>query len=215
MSLRDGLRLLAIVILSAGLTGAQTISPATAKRIDEIVAKAVTEQQIPAISVAIALNGQIQYQRAVGKADLENNVSATPETLFRTGSIAKPMTAVAAMRLFEAGKLDLDAPIQKYCPAFPLKPWTITAREVLGHISGIRHYKEGEMDNTHHYPKLSDGFAIFANDPLLFEPETNYQYSIYGFSVLGCALEGAAGRSYPEIMQQLLRSRAHDTHLSG
>ena len=212
MSLRDGLRLLAIVILSAGLTGAQTISPATAKRIDEIVAKAVTEQQIPAISVAIALNGQIRYQRAVGKADLENNVPATPETLFRTGSIAKPMTAVAAMRLFEAGKLDLDAPIQKYCPAFPLKPWTITAREVLGHISGIRHYKEGEMDNTHHYANLSDGFAMFANDPLLFEPETNYQYSIYGFSVLGCALEGAAGRSYPEIMQQLLFAPAHMTH---
>ena len=147
-----------------------------------------------------------------GKADLENNVSATPETLFRTGSIAKPMTAVAAMRLVEDGKLDLDAPIQKYCPAFPQEPWTITAQEVLGHISGVRHYKEGEMDNTHHYLKLSDGFAIFANDPLLFEPETNYQYSTYGFSVIGCALEGAAGRSYLEIMQQLVFAPAHMTH---
>jgi serine beta-lactamase-like protein LACTB len=138
MSLRYGLRLLAIVILTVGLADAQTIPPATAKHIDEIVAKAITEQQIPAISVAIALNGQMQYQKAFGKADLENNVSATPETLFRTGSIAKPMTAVAAMRLVEDGKLDLDAPIQKYCPAFPQKPWTITAREVLGHISGVR-----------------------------------------------------------------------------
>lgn len=116
------------------------------------------------------------------------------------------------MRLVEDGKLDLDAPIQRYCPAFPQKPWTITAREVLGHISGIRHYKEGEMDNTHHYLKLSDGFAVFAKDPLLFEPETNYQYSTYGFSVIGCALEGAAGRSYPEIMQQVVFAPAHMTH---
>src|SRR6266853_4979898 len=92
MSLRYGLRLLAIVILTVGLADAQTILPATAKHIDEIVAKAITEQQIPAISVAIALNGQIQYQKAFGKADLENNVSATPETLFRTGSIAKSIT---------------------------------------------------------------------------------------------------------------------------
>ena len=212
MKLRNGLRLLVVVVLIVLPIAAQTLPSETANRVDEIVAKAITEQQLPAISVAIALNGQIQYQKAFGKADLENNVSATPETLFRTGSIAKPMTAVAAMRLVEDGKLDLDAPIQKYCPAFPQEPWTITAQEVLGHISGVRHYKEGEMDNTHHYLKLSDGFAIFANDPLLFEPETNYQYSTYGFSVIGCALEGAAGRSYPEIMQQLVFAPAHMTH---
>jgi serine beta-lactamase-like protein LACTB, mitochondrial len=158
------------------------------------------------------VNGQIQYQKAFGKADLENNVPATIESLFRTGSIAKPMTDVAAMRLVEDGKLDLDAPIQKYCPAFPEKRWTVTARQVLGHISGIRHYKEGEMDNTHHYSKLSDGFSIFANDPLLFEPGTQYEYSTYGFSVIGCALEGASGRSYPEIMQQIVFVPAHMTH---
>lgn len=68
------------------------------------------------------------------------------------------------------------------------------------------------MDNTRHYPKLSDGFAIFANDPLLFEPGTNYQYSTYGFSVIGCALEGASGESYPDIMQQVVLAPAQMTH---
>ncbi len=212
MSLRSAWRLLAIVVLFTGLVDAQSIPPTTATHIDEIVAQAAREQQIPAVSVAIALNGQIQYQKAFGKADLENDVAATSETLFRTGSIAKPITAVAVMRLVEEGKLDLDAPIQKYCPAFPQKPWTITTREVLGHISGIRHYKEGEMDNTHHYAKLADGLAIFANDPLLFEPGTNYQYSTYGYSVIGCALEGVTGRSYPEVMQQEVFGPAHMTH---
>ncbi len=212
MKLRNGLRLFVLVVLIVPPITAQSLPSETANRVDEIVARAITEQQIPAISIAIALHGQIQYQKAYGKADLENNVPASPETLFRTGSIAKSMTAVAVMRLVEEGKLDLDAPIQKYCSAFPQKPWTITSREVLGHVSGIRHYKEGEMDNTHHYAKLSDGFAIFANDPLLFEPATNYQYSTYGFSVIGCALEGATGRSYPEIMQQEVFAPAHMTH---
>jgi serine beta-lactamase-like protein LACTB len=212
MPSRKGWRLLLIVVLAMRLAAAQTISSETAARVDRIAAKAMVEQQIPAISVAVALNGQIQYQKAFGKADLENDIPATPETLFRTGSIAKPMTAVATMRLVEDGKLDLDTPVQKYCPAFPKKPWTITTRELLGHVSGIRHYKEGETENTRHYAKLSDGFAIFAGDPLRFEPGTKYQYSTYGFSVIGCALEGATGKTYSEIMQQEVFEPAHMTY---
>ena len=202
----------ALVGVMAGSVGAQTIQPASASRIDEIIAKAIAAQNISAISVAVAINGQIQYQKAFGKADLENDIAATPETLFRTASIAKPMTAVAAMRLVEDNKLDLDAPIQKFCLAFPPKPWPITTRELLSHLSGIRHYKEGETENTRHYAKLSDGFTIFAGEPLLFEPGTKFQYSTYGFSVVGCVLEGAAGKSYPELMQQLVFAPAHMTH---
>jgi CubicO group peptidase (beta-lactamase class C family) len=212
MSLRNGSRLLAIAILIVPLAAAQTIPTETASRINEIVAKEISDQQIPAISIAVAVNGQIPYQRAFGKADLENNVPATPETLFRTASIAKSLTAVAVMRLVEDGQFDLDAPVQKYCPAFPEKQWTITTRELLGHLSGIRHYKDGEMDNTRHYAKLSDGFTIFANDPLLFEPGAKFEYSTYGFSVIGCETEGVVGKSYPEIMQQEVFAPAHMTH---
>jgi len=212
MLLTKALWLVALAAATATIAGAQTILPASANRIDEIVAKAMAAQNIPAISIAVALNGQVQYQKTFGMADLENDVAATPETLFRTASIAKPMTAVAAMRLVEDEKLDLDAPVQKYCPAFPPKPWPVTTRELLGHLSGIRHYKDGEMENTRHFAKLSDGFTIFAGEPLLFEPGTKFQYSTYGFSVVGCVLEGAAGKSYPELMQQLVFAPAQMTH---
>src|SRR4029079_17081865 len=104
----------------------------------------------------------------------------------RTVCIAKPISEVAAMTLVEAVKLDLDAPIQKYCPAFPQKQWTISTRQLLSHTSGIRHYKEDEIGSTKHYEKMSDGFAIFANDPLLFQPGTKYSYSTYGYTVVGC-----------------------------
>src|SRR4029077_16133386 len=71
--------------------------------------------------------------------DLEQNVPVTPQSMFRTASVGKWFTATAALRLVEQGKLDLDAPIQQYCPQFPVKDWPITSREILSHMSGIRH----------------------------------------------------------------------------
>ncbi len=68
------------------------------------------------------------------------------------------------------------------------------------------------MDNTRHYARLSDGFSIFASEPLLFKPGTKFEYSTYGFSVIGCEMEGAAGKSYPEMMRQEVFAPAHMTH---
>jgi len=181
-------------------------------QIDPIVNAAMAEQKLPAVSVAIAMRGTMDYDKAFGMADLENSVFATSETLFRTGSIAKPITAVAAMQLVERGKLNLDAPVQTYCPAFPKKQWPITTRELLSHTSGIRHYKDHEIDSTKHYGKTSDGFEIFAADPLLFEPGTSYQYSTYGYSVVGCAIEGASGESYSAFVSENVLNPAGMKH---
>src|SRR5436190_2138287 len=68
-------------------------------------------------------------------ADLEDFAPVTSSTLFRLGSISKPITATAILQLWERGKLDLDAPVQKYCPAFPQREWPITARELLAHLA--------------------------------------------------------------------------------
>ncbi|HWZ63205.1 MAG TPA: serine hydrolase domain-containing protein [Steroidobacteraceae bacterium] len=169
-------------------------------RLDALVTEALRAQQIPAITVAAASADRMLYSRAFGSADLENSVAASPATLIRTASIAKPITAVAAMTLVEAGKLDLDAPVQTYCPPFPPKQWPITTRELLSHTSGIRHYNPGEPEYTHHYRFMADGFAIFAADPLLFRPGTAWQYSTYGYTVAGCAIEGAAGERFADYV---------------
>lgn len=189
-------RLLVVFLVLVPIIFAQTPDA----RIDSVVREFQTKTLSPAVTVAIAKDGKIVYSKGFGKADIENDVSATPETLIRTGSIAKPISAVAAMTLVETGKLDLDAPIQKYCPAFPQKQWTITTRQLLSHTSGIRHYKENEIANTRHYDKMSDGFAIFANDPLLFEPGTRYSYSTYGYTVVGCVIEGASGEKFADYL---------------
>lgn len=201
-----------LCIFLAAAPAQQSSDTGLPARVDPIVRTAMAEQKLPAVSVAIATHGKRDYERAFGMADLENSVAATTQTLFRTGSIAKPITAVAAMQLVERGKLDLDAPVQTYCPALPKKQWPITTRELLSHTSGIRHYKDHEIDSTKHYLKSSDGFEIFAADPLLFEPGTNYQYSTYGYSVVGCAIEGASGESYAAFVTKNVLKPAGMTH---
>uniref|UniRef100_A0A1A8FZB3 Lactamase, beta n=2 Tax=Nothobranchius korthausae TaxID=1143690 RepID=A0A1A8FZB3_9TELE len=83
----------------------------------------------------------------MGYADLENRIPCAPETVMRIASVSKSLTSAAAARLCEAGKLDLDAPVQKYVPEFPQKQFdgqdvTITSRMILSHLSGIRHYEK-------------------------------------------------------------------------
>ena len=188
------------LLVTAPLAAQNGAAPAVDARLDRIVIDAMRAQQIPAVTVAAMTAGRIVYSKGFGSADLENSVAATPETLFRTASIAKTITAVATMTLVEAGKLDLDAPVQRYCAPFPEKQWPITTRELLSHTSGIRHYNPGEPEYTHHYRWMADGFALFASDPLLFRPGTAYSYSTYAYTVAGCAIEGVSGTPFADYV---------------
>jgi serine beta-lactamase-like protein LACTB, mitochondrial len=183
-----------------------------AAQTDAAATQQLQKQHIPAMTVAVGSDGRLVYSKGFGTADLENSVPANADTLIRTGSIAKTITAVAAMTLVEAGKLDLEAPVQKYCPAFPKKEWTITTRQLLTHTAGIRHYKEGEIDNTRHYDTMAAGFAIFASDPLLFQPGTKFNYSTYTYTVLGCVIEGASGSRYFDYVREHVLVPAGMTH---
>jgi CubicO group peptidase (beta-lactamase class C family) len=196
-------RILIVFLLAACPAIAQTtLPPATIAQIDQIVEKARTEQKLPAVNVAVSLKSHIIFSKAYGFADLENNVPATTQTLIRTASVAKPMTAVGTLELADQGKLDLDAPIQKYCPQFPPKKWTITTRELLGHLAGIRHYEGKEMESTTHYHSTIEGMIIFEHDPLVSPPGEKFNYSTYGYTVLGCVIEGASGEKYPQYMTE-------------
>lgn len=171
--------------------------------------KALTDLGVPGASVAIGLEGQVVWAGGIGWADLENHVPATSETRYRTASIGKSMTAVAAMKLAEDGRLDLDAPIQTYCARFPRKPWPITARDLISHTSGIRHYEgkpdlDAELYNQKHYDHASDALEIFENDPLVQQPGDDFHYTTWGYVTLGCVLEGATGQPYRELMQRLV-----------
>jgi serine beta-lactamase-like protein LACTB len=186
-----------LCLLTSTPLAAQTpggLPAATIEKVQTAISSEMARQGIPGLSVAIVTDHRIRWSNGYGLADLENFVPATPGTVYRLGSISKTITAVAAMQLVEKGKLDLDAPVQQYVPSFPQKPWPITTRQLLGHLSGIRHYQGDEIDSTRHYVRLLDGLAIFRNDPLLDEPGTKFHYTTYGYTLLGCVIESAAGR---------------------
>ena len=186
----------------------QKLSAEKRARIEAAVAKFMAETHVPGVSVAVVENGEYEWGAGFGFADLENNSPATEHTLFRLGSISKSLTAVGALELWERGQFDLDAPVQKYCPAFPQKPWPITTREVMGHLGGIRHYKaeaQGDLEggNTKHFEnQIQAGLDFFKNDPLVDEPGKHFHYSTQGYTLVACVMEGVSGTKYLDFMRQ-------------
>jgi serine beta-lactamase-like protein LACTB, mitochondrial len=208
------------VILVAGICGlgvapvahgqaATTQTPAAeeyaaAKEHARAIAKEWLARGIPGFSVSVAIDGKIIYSEGFGYADLEERVPAWPTTKFRIGSVSKPLTSAALVRLVEEGKIDLDAPIQRYVPTFPDKGAVITARMLAGHLGGIRHYKDGEVDSQKHYDTVVGGLERFQNDPLVVPPGTKFSYSSYGYNLLSAAIESAAGRPFLQVERELV-----------
>ena len=189
---------------AASTVGTASTSDEYAQAIEEartIVREVMAESGIPGVSVAVGFHGSVVWSEGFGLADLEHGVPVTTLTKFRVGSVSKPITAAALGVLMEAGQLDLDASIQDYVPDFPEKRWTITVRQVAGHIAGIRHYRGNENGSSRRYSSVTEGLDIFEADRLLFEPGTQFSYSSYGFNLLSAVVEGAAGGEFLSFMR--------------
>src|SRR5467141_2866389 len=152
--------------------------------------------RIPGVQVAVAVNGKLVWSEGFGYADVERKRPVTRETQFRIGSVSKPLTAAAVALLYQQGKLDLDAPVQRYVPSFPAKGYPITTRQLAGHLAGIRHYKDQEFFSNRHYARVLDGLKIFQDDSLLFPPGTRFSYTSYGWNLVSAVVEGASGDNF-------------------
>jgi len=179
-----------------------------AREIDQartIVADLVRAKRIPGLSIAVAREGTIVWSEGFGLADLEQRVPVSPLTRFRAGSVSKVLTTAGLARLVEDGKIDLDAPVQRYVPAFPKKAWPVTTRHLAGHTAGIRHYQNdhaGPLRGAPHFESVAKGLTIFQNDPLLFEPGTKYAYSSYAWNLISAVIEGASGEEFLGYMKR-------------
>jgi serine beta-lactamase-like protein LACTB len=200
---------LAVCLAWASAAPAQhkTLSQEKRLEIEKAVSSFMSASSVPGIGAAVVLDGEPVWSAGFGMTDLEDSAPATSSTLFRLGSISKPISATAILQLWERGKLDLDAPVQKYCPAFPQKEWPITSRELLGHLGGIRHYNsdgKGDIpeDSARHFATMEESLQVFANDPLVAQPGTKFNYSTYGYTLLGCVLEGAALQKYVDFVRE-------------
>jgi serine beta-lactamase-like protein LACTB len=198
---------LLVLLFSAHVAAQDNVLSADKRaQVEKAVSAFMTANSIPGISIAIVQNGHPVWSAGFGLSDLEDSAPATSSTLYRLGSISKPITAVAILQLYERGKLDLDATVQKYCPTFPQKDFPITTRQLLAHLSGVRHYNndgKGDVpeDSARHFASMEESLQLFASDPLLSKPGTQFHYSTYGYTLLGCVLEGAASQKYVDFVR--------------
>jgi CubicO group peptidase (beta-lactamase class C family) len=173
----------------------------------------------PSISVAVAVNGQLVWAEAQGYADIESRTAATTHTVYPIGSVSKTITAALALKLVVSGALDLDHDIRDYVPEFPQKDYVVTLRQLLSHQAGIRHYGFAfippvfsEAALNRHFVTSHEGLSIFDHDPLLFEPDTNFEYSTYGYTLISVAIEAAGGSSFLDQLDANIFEPLHMTN---
>jgi CubicO group peptidase (beta-lactamase class C family)/tetratricopeptide (TPR) repeat protein len=172
------------------------------KIFERFVTEQMETQKIPGLSIGFVKDDFI-WTKGFGYADLENEVPARPESSYRLASITKTITAIAVLQLVEKGKIDLDAEVQTYVPYFPKKKWPVTVRQLLGHLGGISHYKNHDVESHIKVHKNTRGaLAIFQDFDLVAEPGTRYNYSSYGYNLLGAVIEGASGQSYGDYIKE-------------
>jgi CubicO group peptidase (beta-lactamase class C family) len=169
----------------------------------QIARAALTEQNLPGLSVAVGAGGEIVWAEGFGWADLEKRVPVSPDMRFRTGTASVALTSAAVGLLLEKGQLKLDDEIQTYVPGFPRKEWPVTVRQLMGHVSGVGNDggDEGPLLDEH-CARPADALAFFAESPLLFEPASRYEYSSYGWIVVSAAVESAAGEPFLSFMRK-------------
>src|SRR2546428_3449985 len=167
--------------------------------------------RIAGLQVAVGVDGKLVWSEGFGYADVARKVPVTAETQFRIGSVSKPLTAAALALLYERGKLDLDAPVQRYVPSFPDKGYPIPTRQLAGHLAGIRHYRGDEFVLHRRFGSVAEGLTIFQDDSLLFPPGTRFSYSSYGWNLISAVIQGAPGAGLLQVLwPQRLRAPGLD-----
>lgn len=161
------------------------------------------EQNLPGLSVAVGVGGDLAWAEGFGWADIDKRVPLAPNMRFRIGHVSKSLTSAAVGLLVDKGLLDLDEPIQTYVPAFPEKQWAVTLRHLMGHVAGLRHYEEeADYMPTTHCARASEGLSRFAEGPLLFQPETRSSYSTFGWILVSAAVEAVANEPFFAFMRK-------------
>jgi CubicO group peptidase (beta-lactamase class C family) len=172
----------------------------------------LVEQNLPGLSVAVAVDGAIVWAEGFGYTDADRT-PVTPRTRFRLGALSKPLTATAIALLHDRGRLDLDAPVQRYVATYPQKQWGVTVRQLMGDVAGVHRIRGDGNDAmpAGHCASLDEAVGLLADEPLLFEPGTQYRYSIWGWVLVSAAVQGAAAEPFGRFMvRQLFEPLAMD-----
>ena len=174
--------------------------------IDEYITARMRSDHIPGVALAIVKGDQIIYLKGYGRAD-QSGRPVTPQTPFIIGSITKPFTALAVMQLVEAGKVELDAPVQRYLPWFrvadPQVSAQITVRMLIDQTSGLPQLPTFVTWTWPNYPDaLERHVRLMANANLVFPPGQGFAYSNANYVTQGVIVQAVSGQSYEDYIKQ-------------
>jgi len=174
----------------------------------EVLAKQLqTESAADRFSGAalVAKNGKILFEHAYGLADREKKSPNTLDTQFRIGSMNKMFTAVCILQLEQSGKVQLSDAFGKYLTDYPNKDMAsrVTIQQLLTHTGGTGDFFGPEFDKHRLELKtLQDYVKLYGNRPVAFEPGSRFEYSNYGFLLLGVIIERVTGQSYYDYVRE-------------
>lgn len=196
------------------------VSTSRLERISNLARRYVEDGKFAGIVTMVSRHGKVIHYDAQGQYGLDNDTPVAADTLFRIFSMTKPVTAVAAMILYEEGKFQMSDPVSKYLPEFrdqklqngeelvdPQSPMTM--RQLFTHTAGLTYgwTPDNPVDLLYRDAKLiesrdSDEFiAKLAQLPLRFEPGTRYHYS-FATDVLGVVVERLSGQSLEVFFEE-------------
>ncbi len=197
--MRIGLVMALAAVPGAGATAQSTATGTFVRAADSIVVADGLTRGVPAIGVAVVLHGQIILARGYGVADRTRGLPATDTTPFNIASVTKPFTAIVAIRLARRRMIDLAAPLGRWLPWVPEAFRAVELRRLLTHTSGVVRDIRGHNDDD---PDVREYRARVERAEPSFPAGDRFEYSNTGYTLLGWALEAAAGKGLDSLLAQ-------------
>ncbi len=172
-----------------------------AARLERLVRQAQREKRAPSIAAALIRDGELVWETAVGAADVEAGVEATPDTQYRIGSITKTFTAAAIMQLRDAGKLDLEDTLDRHVDGAAYTP---TLRRLLSHASGLQRETQDDSWLTLRFAPPDELLETLAQAELVLPSGARFHYSNLAFALLGIVVERISGQPYQDYVRERL-----------
>lgn len=196
----------------------QTRSPDRFQSIRELIHRKLADGSAPSMAVAVAQHGKIVWEEGFGWANREKKIPATADTMYSLASISKPFTATGLMTLVQAGKIDLDKPIDDYLGSAKLKARVgeasqATVRRVANHSAGLPLHAQFFVRGGP-VPPPSDDETIRRYGNIMTVPGEHFQYSNLGYGLLGYVLSRVSGQSYADFMREAVFRKLGLTHTS-
>ena len=151
------------------------------RTVDEMIWEFMEENGIPGLALAIVQAPYIPRVVGYGLSDEKQRRLASVNTMWPAGPISQAYAAVAAMQLYEAGKLDLDAPVSQYVENLPPRWKGITSRQLLRHAAGLADYRQAEGYDSQREWDFAGLAALVGEKKLSFEPGTGVEQSATNF----------------------------------